>query len=655
MTRFLIAGLLALIVTVIQLVVYFSSLGEQIEPQSLDLLAMMPISSAVPDDIIVVAMDETSYGVLNVPMNQAWPRALHAKLLKRLAEAGVKRVAFDVLFLDQSTDRKADLALAKALTGLPVILGADSSVEDQVTGAGTFKIERVLRPYEPFAEAALTLGLVGLPEDNGYVRRFNTTRTSMTKEMVTLSEGGAGFIEPPKQAPKARDFIKMYGPRGTIPTLSYAQVLDPDRPIADEILKNKVVYVGLNLQTEFGPAQKDIFMTPYGRVFGVEIHATAALNLMYGEWIRRLPRWAESILLAIFCFVLCIGFFLLRPQWGILLLVISIIGWCIITYLGYISNFFVPGFVLVMRILPLAFLGSTLYYYFVTRKAQLKMESAFELYLSPQMAKEVAKNKNALGLGGEKVWATALFTDIAGFTSITEELPAERVSAMLNAYFTEVMDVVFQNDGTLIKFIGDAVFVIWGAPVRINNHAEKACKTALAIQREVARFNQSARFPALHTRIGLNTGPMVVGNLGSAKRFDYTAIGDSVNLASRIEGVNKYFGTEILISGTVLKEVPGIFNTLNVGSICVAGKKEGVELYLLLVDPLPRELTQSWLKMIDYYRNREWVESSKLLEKLTSAESILKKGAMLYKHQIESFHNSPPSHDWQGELVFLEK
>src|SRR5262249_514145 len=145
---------------------------------------------------------------------------------------------------------------------------------------------------------------------------------------------------------------------------------------------------------------------------------------------------------------------------------------------------------------------------------------------------------------------------IAGFTAIVESMEAPEVGRMLNAYFTEVMDSVFDKRGTLIRFNGDGLYALWGAPIRTPAHARLCCEAALAIDPEIERFNQSGRFPPLHTRFGINPGPMLVGNMGSARRFDFTGIGDAVNLASRVEGLNKHFGTSILVTDSTRAQLP---------------------------------------------------------------------------------------------------
>ena len=199
------------------------------------------------------------------------------------------------------------------------------------------------------------------------------------------------------------------------------------------------------------------------------------------------------------------------------------------------------------------------------------------------MTRRIARNQHSLTLGGEKIWGTALFADIAVFTAISENMAPEAASEMLNAYFSQVISVVFRHGGTLLKFIGDGVFVIWGAPLPCLNHAEQAVRAAIEIQVEVHKFNATKRFPPLRTRIGINTGSMLVGNLGTKERFDYTAIGDTINLASRIEAANKRFGTDILITGFTAKEIPPSIPRKSLGTNVVAGREQAVELFHILV------------------------------------------------------------------------
>lgn len=657
MKRWMVVGLLSLLASLIHIQVLTSSWGKRAEPWTIDLWFNIRGAVVPPEEVALISMDESSYSILEVPMDQAWPRALHARLINRLADIGVKRVVMDILFLGPSSNPEADQALARAIARVPTILGADSGVREQGTAGGRYMMEELLEPDELFSSKAEAVALVRMPDDFGYVRRFEVARSQITKDIPTLNEAAAQIKPGAAGLPGDRDFLWYYGPPATIPTFPYHQVLN-DEKFPENGLKDKVVFVGLNLRTELGPAQKDSYITPFydrGSMFGVEIQATAAANLLSKQWITRSSAWSEGILLFFVTFVMTGLLFSVRPQWaGLLLLVFSLV-WSVTSYIAFLNGFFLPGFILVCLVLPISYLGSTLVYYLVTHRSQQQVEKAFQFYLSPEMAKEMRSNPSGLKLGGESVYATAMFTDIAGFTQVTESMNATEVSGMLNAYFSEVMDVVFENKGTLIKFIGDAVFVIWGAPIKVPDHARLAGQTAITIQREVRKFNDSKRFPPLLTRIGIHTGPMVVGNLGSARRFDYTAIGDSVNLAARLEGINKYFGSSIIVSDSCLKDLGSGFSVLKLGTICVAGKKERIGIHLLAETPFPTSIEERWLKALNDFRNRRFENAREHFVQVAEMEEGLRKAAELYLEEIAMNLTTAPDDEWQGEVVFDRK
>ena len=198
------------------------------------------------------------------------------------------------------------------------------------------------------------------------------------------------------------------------------------------------------------------------------------------------------------------------------------------------------------------------------------------------------------------------------------------------------------------------MFVLWGAPIKVPNHAELAVKTALAIEREVIRFNQSGRFPPLQTRIGIHTGPMVVGNLGSKKRFDYTAIGDSVNLASRVEGLNKYFRTSLLLTESTKKDAGNSISALRAGSVRVAGKREVINLYTTFESFPVEAAVAEWNETLALFERREFAVSRAAFEKLATRPEF-KALASFYLEQCDKWSKTPPPERWNGEILFESK
>lgn len=641
----------SLLIAIVSGLLYTTSLSNRFELLVHDTWYSLRGTRPAPQNLVVVAMDEISYRNLNIPLNQPWPRALHAKLIERLASLGAKRVIFDVLFYDQSSDPAADTALAKSLKAVPVVLGAESAIQ-QVGGAGgSFALEELLEPYAPLRNGAQSLGLVGLPDDSGFIRRFFTQKTERTREIPSLAEA-AVELSPSDPHPDKDDFINYYGPAHEIQYVSYYQVLEEERPIAPELLKGKTVFVGLSLRTDVGPAQKDIYRNPFGgqNIFGVEVHATAAGNLLEGNWIRRSTQVTEILFISLCAAI--ISFVLLNssPVSGGILILLWATGWSLVAYLGFTSDRFIPGALLSFIIFPLVFLVTTFQSFIVARRSEQKLRSAFELYVSPDMVAQLQKDDAGTRLGGQKVWATALFTDIERFTEIAEELPPERAAEMLNDYFTEVMDVIFRNKGTLIKFIGDAVFVIWGAPVHMDNHAERALTAAKELLETVERFNAVKKYPHLRTRIGINTGPMVVGNLGSKKRFDYTAIGDSVNLASRVEGLNKHFGTSILFTEAVRKDAGISTSAIPVGTIRVKGKREGTSIYTAFTPHINETGYKTLIEALRAFRKGLWEDADKLFAKAASEDTKLSGIETFYRNYIVRVSKDGTPLDWEGEI-----
>lgn len=613
-----------------------------------------------PSDILVVALDEETQRVLNLPLDRPIPRSYHARMLKKLAELGARRVVFDIVFAGESASPEADAALAQAVGELPVVLAVDHEMRE----VGGREIHELIKP-EPFlTNRAASLAIVGMQIDDGVARHFLDNRDENTKDFVTLSEAGAGILKPSDRAqaelPRKGDLINFYGPALSIRTISLYQLLEEEVPIPQSLVKDKVVYVGLVLRTGLGVTQKDSFETPFGKIFGVEIHATQAANLMEKSWVRGPGSTWEYALGGVVIFSILMVLLRVTPIVSITLLTIIVLGWYLAAYIAVHFNIFLAGGSAVSAIMPLAVIISATYWYLRTYKKSQEIEKAFSLYLAPAMVAQLKRNPSLLKLGGEEIFASAMFTDIAGFTGISERLGPTKVTAMLNAYFTELGQIILEEDGTLIKFIGDAVFAIWGAPLKQEDHAARACRAALRIQQVVEKFNGQGDFPKLITRVGVHTGKMVVGNLGSNKRFDFTAIGDAVNLASRVEGVNKYLGTTVLATEDALGAARASSNfeaeTFRMGAIKVVGREEPVYLHRLSRDPLgDATLNNIWNEALDLFARKEWDQAAALFRQVEKDGNGLQVACELYLSNLENFKANSPEADWKGELSMEHK
>lgn len=591
------AILLALVPGIVGVALLRWPAAEELERTGLDLLVLWRGGLPPPKDVCVVAIDTTSHDVLSVH-TPTWPRDLHARLIRALAKEGAKAIAFDVLF-EEPGEYAKDEALIEAMeeAGI-VVIGA--TVEQSGNDKFNEAIQR--EPWDPFAQAARTVADVNLPSDrDGVIRTawlapdgrpgLALAAYEIATGDTTHREDGARFID---YYDRARVGIK---------TVSVYQALEPATHLPAGFFKDKIVFVGLSEPAAPGAAAKDSFRTPFtGKrgetTYGVEIHATIAANLLEGRTFDLLPSWIETALLLLLPLVALLVFTWLDPRLGaVALVVLAALPWAIAHYAFTQQSLWLPTVVPSAIQLPLAYGLSLIWYYLTTVRERERVKRAFALYLSPEAARQIAEDPSALNLGGQEIVATAMFTDIAGFTTVAEKMSAQEVSAMLNRYFSEATTHVFDEGGTLVKYIGDAVFAIWGAPVRQDDHAARACRAALALSGMAAE--------GLTTRIGVHTGPMLVGNLGSAQRFDYTAIGDAVNLAARIEGLNKAFGTRAIVSGDALEAAGGELAARRLGRVRVVGRQEPVALYELCAEGADREKSKRFEEALSAFERGE--------------------------------------------------
>ncbi len=654
------AALLALIPGLIGLALLVWPRTGILESSGLDFLFLLRGPRPVPAPICVVAIDEDSYWVMNVDPATPWPRALHGDLVRTLAKEGARAVAFDVLF-DHPGDPEQDAAFAAGMEEAGnVVLGSTvNQVEDP-----RFRQVTLIEPIEPFIEAAAAVGDVSLAEDrDGVIRTawlLHDKRESLALAAYETATGDTSAREP---GPRLIDY---YGPSRTVPTISLYQALDPAEYLPPGFFKGKIVFVGASLVAAAGPTEaKDSFRTPYrggtrGNTFGAEIHATIAANLLEGRRIYPASPMAVAAGLLLLSYLATLVFLYLRPLAGALALVgLELIP----TAVGYLAftreELWLPVVIPSVVQLPLAYVVSVVWYYLTTVREREKIRRAFTYYLSPSMIRRITESPGEVNLGGEEIVGTAMFTDIKGFTSIAEGMSAPETAALLNDYFSQATGHVFETGGTLIKYIGDAIFAIWGAPLHMEDHATPACRAALGM----ARLQETlADRPAgrLLTRIGVHTGPMLVGNLGSTQRFDYTAIGDTINLAARLEGINKYFGTRALASGETLDATDGSLVTRLVGRVQVVGRAKPVDVHELLGlhgEPvrIDAPAIERFERALADYVARRFDEAATGFAEVRDLLGGADGPSELYLDLIAGFAAEPPPADWDGVIRLTSK
>lgn len=386
------------------------------------------------------------------------------------------------------------------------------------------------------------------------------------------------------------------------------------------VLRDRIVLIG---PTAAGLG--DVRPTPIDSLLpGVEIRANTIQNLIDGDFIQR-PGWMVIFDLAIiagFGLLLAIVLPRLRFRASAAVTVVLALGYLLVTVVMFRVEGMWLNIVYPELLLVLMFVSATLTHYLTAEREKREIKHAFQHYVPVKVVDEIMHDLNKLRLGGEKRELTVLFSDIRGFTSMAEQQPPEQLVPLLNEYLTEMTEQVFRHDGLLDKYIGDAIMAVYGAPIAYPDHARRACRTAVGMMQSLHRLHGEWRqrdLPLLDIGIGINTGPMVVGNMGSKTRFDYTVIGDAVNLGSRIESLNKQYGTHILISEFTWQQVKDEFpNTREVDRATVRGRTEPVRLYeLMLPEQYPHyDWIKDYARAYELYRADQRVQARTLFKRL---------------------------------------
>lgn len=629
----------------------FSRTWHALEFKTFDVLTAWtaPQRTALP--VVILAIDEPTFQELQ----HTWPfpRSVHAALLKRLHDEGAAAVGLDIVFADPSTETE-DAALAQAIaeTG-PVVLAATREKIDSSNAALWLDV----MPLQRFLDAGADAGDAGVePDDDFVVRRVPVAREGFALRLAQRAAEARGKL------PVLRhfDWIGYRGPRGTFDTRSYYQALEPGLLPAG-FFKNKIVLVGRSARTatELSRSQADLFNSPFGtaggeRLFpGVELQATLVDNYLTGGGLRTVPEGWTLALVALLVPLLLWGNRRLHPAGAAALaaaLVAAIAGasWWLF---GRFQLWWPP---LLPAAAALAVYGAAALagYAFVRRRAR-QTRAMFAQYVPPAVVSRLIAQPELMRLGGEAREVTLMFTDLANFTTLSEQLSAEQTVEVLTAYFNAMTPIVHATGGTVDKFIGDAVMAFWGAPLDDPQHAEHAVTAAISMQQamQVLVADLRARgLPPIHMRIGLHTGRVVVGNVGSEQRFSYTAIGDAVNLAARLEGANKAFGTGILLSAATAAQLPSSVALRALDDVVVKGKTEPVRVFTPCDDAAVRDAS---LAALNAFHARDWNGAGGYLAQVL-ARVPGDAAALRLQQRVAEARALPAGSDW-SPAVALDK
>ena len=465
-----------------------------------------------------------------------------------------------------------------------------------------------------------------------------------------------GDIEVPTKE-SGQLLINYLGPPRTFPHYSISEILSGKIP--PDTFRDKIVLVGATAVGIY-----DLRVTPFSSTFpGVEIHATVIDNILHQNFLIHSSLIRFFDICAIIIFGLIIGLLIprLRPVTGMIVAFVMIAAFVVMNFFAFFK--FNTWLNLVYPVLTMAtiYLGITIYHYFKEEREKKKIRGAFQYYLTASVINEMLKDPDKLKLGGDKKDLTVLFSDIRGFTTISEKLTPEELVRLLNEYLTTMTNQVFQYEGLLDKYMGDAIMAVFGAPLDQPDHARRACLTALAMMKELHKLQEKWRAegrPAFDIGVGVNSGDMVVGNMGSEMRFDYTVMGDMVNLGSRLEGTNKEYGTNIIISEFTYEKVKDAMCCRELDGVRVKGKIKPVKIYELLGEkqdePNFKDLMEGFAKGLALYREGKWDEA------IAAFQSVLAfrpddYPSKMYVERCKNLKENPPAQPWDGVFVMTKK
>lgn len=593
-----------------------SDLGQRLEWNLYDQFARSDAAGNEPaPDVVVVAIDEPSFTEIGLPW--PWPRSLHAALVDQLAGAGARTVAFDVLFDVPSGDPDADAAFADAIrrAGTVVLASDQAAIEDR-----GYTLTQWSDPIAPLADGAAGIGVVRIPYDpDGVLRRARLTVEGRPSLGLAVASRDPRFRPPAGDDTLPRLFKFNGEPRRGIRTVSYYQALDAGRALPPGFFQGAHVVVGRSLAASTIDEVADHFTTPVAiRMPGVEVHATIVDALLRGRFVA--DPLADRAAVAAACLVVAAavsgGLYVAGPAAAIALTTATIMLLAVVGSLAFASGVRLPVVAPAITLATVYVVTAAYRFGLATRERRL-IKRAFQHYVSPAIVEQMLDDPSRLKLGGEEYRVTVLFSDLEGFTTLSEHLTPAQLSAHLSEYFKEMLDVLLPERGTLDKLIGDAIMMYFGCPIPDDRHAIQACRGALAMQRRMRALNarwERESLPRLRTRIGINTGVAVAGNMGTDTIFNYTILGDCVNLASRLEGVNKEYGTLTIIGEDTWAQVHETFETRELDWIRVKGKARPVAIYELVaeggaLDVGRRELFEHYAEGLGQYREQRWQEA----------------------------------------------
>jgi adenylate cyclase len=653
-----------------------------LELKGLDLLFLLRGSLPAPPEIVIVAIDEPS--LAEISKQWPWPRSIHAQLIEQLKKAGAKVIGFDILFTERSQPDE-DRAFGRAMhEARNVVLLSEQVIINDPLFRHTIRVD----PIEPFKEVAV-VGLSSLPIDpDGTVRRARLGFPDIpgfAVQVVRVYMADQAFQQTKTQPPggKRREWLdpskevllNYLGPPRTVRTVSYYQALEYDRMLPAGIFAGKIVLVGRSTQTAPEPHRTapDVFHTPFllsaeALTPGVEIQATIISNILTGRFVVELTPVVRLGLLMLLALGGSFILLKLRPLASLAVtLALSALFLGIAAALFASRDLWLPIFAGMLQ-LSIVYGGHLVDILITERRTKERIKDTFETYMDPRIVEGIIQRSGSIKTSGEKQVVTVFFSDMEKFTSISEQMTPAGLVNLINRYLTLASESIRRYNGIIDKYIGDSIMAFW-SPLFTSEpeHAKLACFAALE---QLSVLNEFRRMlpdligfrkglPNIDIRIGLASGEVIVGNIGSNTSRNYTVMGDTVNIASRLESASKQYGTRLLISEQTQVLAGDAIETRELDSIRVLGKSEPVRIFELLarkgeLGQAAADLRDSFEQGLNAYRSCDWDRAQAYF--VACLEMAPADGpSQLFIVRLQYVRDHPPADDWDGVWSLTEK
>lgn len=667
--RFLAALLISATVSILCISLSMAGIFEPYELRTFDrMMGYLSMKTERPD-IVIVEIDQGSLDSLQkVHISWPWPRQVYSPIIDFLSKAGAKAIFFDILITESSSyGKEDDIKFSESIMKagnvyMPFFLSKNPgnwSVSEELflkrysvkaniaEGLQIDEFESVTLPIPEIIATSKGMGNVQIkPDPDGIYRKvplFFNYRGAIFSHLgisylVDRSNApviiGDGFINIDNHIIPLENglfILKYYGGKGYYSNYNASQVIraseDIKRGLTPELspeqFRDKYVFIGLT-----APGLYDLKPTPVSSVYpGVGIHATLLNNILRDDFLIRIDRKLLFLfIIAVSMASALIVIFTHSFAKNLIFLSLSIALLVITGILFYKSNLLLDQ-VSLLSSLIMSFAISSVFSYSTEGKQKRQIRQVFSYYMNETLVNEILKEPENLRLGGEKRVLTVFFSDLQDFTSLSEKRRPEDVVRFLNIYLTAMTEIILSRGGIIDKYQGDGIMAFWGAPVKKEDDEIHACLAALENQEKLQELRDIFRnmgFPSIYSRIGINTGEMIVGNMGSEKRFDYTVIGDNVNLASRLESANKLYSTKIIVSEPTYLKAKNHFEFRELDLIRVTGKEMQVRIYELMarkgeLSEQGQKVRNLFIEGLSFYREkrcRDALERFLLCQKL---------------------------------------